>query len=173
MDFQISKTIEVLTQTPATIKSLLGSLSDDWIYASSEESEWNAFDIVGHYIHGEQTDWIPRSEIILAQGENRTFESFDRFAQFEISEGKTLSELLETFATMREQNIETLKSWNLSDEQLKLKGIHPELGEVTLKELLATWAVHDLTHIRHVSIVLAKQYAENVGVWKEYLTILN
>jgi hypothetical protein len=172
MDFRIFKTIEILSQTPATVKSLLGNLSDDWVYAKVDENSWNVFDIIGHYIHGEQTDWIPRAEIILAQGESVTFETFDRFAQFEISKGKTLLELLETFAELREQNIETLKSWNLSDEQLKLKGIHPELGEVTLEQLLATWAVHDLTHIRHISIVLAKQYAENVGVWKEYLTIL-
>jgi hypothetical protein len=173
MDFKITQAIEILSQTPLTIKSLLSNLSNDWVYASVGENSWNAFDIIGHYIHGEQTDWIPRAKIILAQGESVTFESFDRFAQFEISKGKTLSELLETFADLRQQNLETLKSWNLTDEQLKLKGIHPELGEVTLEQLLATWAVHDLTHIRHISIVLAKQYAENVGVWKEYLTILN
>jgi DinB superfamily len=173
MNFQISKTIEILSQTPATIKSLLGNLSVDWVYAQFDENSWNAFDIIGHYIHGEETDWIPRAEIILAQGESVTFETFDRFAQFEISKGKTLNELLETFSELRHQNLETLKSLNLTDNQLKLKGIHPELGEVTLEQLLATWAVHDLTHIRHISIVLAKQYAENVGVWKEYLTILN
>ena len=173
MYFQISKTIEILSQTPATIKSLLGNLSDDWVYAKIDEESWNAFDIIGHYIHGEQTDWMIRAEIILAQGGSVTFEPFDRFAQFEISKGKTLPELLETFAELRKQNIEKLKSWNLTDEQLKLKGIHPELGEVSLEQLLATWAVHDLTHIRHISNVLAKQYAENVGVWKEYLAILH
>jgi hypothetical protein len=172
MNFQLLKTIEILLQTPETLQALLGNLSDDWVYASVGENTWNAFDIIGHYIHCEQTDWIPRAKIILAQGENVTFEPFDRFAHFEISKGKTFSELLETFSELRGQNLETLKSWNLTDEQLKLKGIHPELGEVTLEQLLATWAVHDLTHIRHVSIVLAKQYAENVGVWKEYLTIL-
>jgi hypothetical protein len=173
MDFQISKTIEILSQTPFAVKSLLGNLSHDWIYASNGENSWNAFDIIGHYIHGEETDWIPRAEIILAQGENTTFDPFDRFAQFETSKGKTLPQLLETFTELRRQNVETLRSWNLTDEQLQLKGIHPELGEVMLKQLLATWAVHDLTHIRHISIVLAKQYAENVGVWKEYLTILH
>jgi hypothetical protein len=172
MSFQISKTIEILSQTPATLKSMLGSLSDDWIYAKIDENSWNAFDIIGHYIHGEETDWILRAEIILAQGESVTFETFDRFAQFEVSKGRTLNELLKTFADLRQQNLETLKSWNLTDEQLKLKGIHPELGEVTLEQLLATWAVHDLTHIRHIVTVLAKQYAENVGVWKEYLSIL-
>lgn len=173
MDVQIKQTIEILSQTPATIKSLLGNLSDEWIFASEDENSWSPFDIVGHYIHGENTDWIPRAEIILAQGENLTFEPFDRFAQFEISKGKKLPELLEIFAELRRQNLEILKSWNLTDDQLNLKGIHPELGEVTLEQLLATWAVHDLTHIRHISIVLAKQYAENVGVWREYLTILH
>ncbi|HSK73571.1 MAG TPA: DinB family protein, partial [Pyrinomonadaceae bacterium] len=127
---------------------------------------------IGHYIHGEETDWIPRAEIILAQGENLTFKPFDRFAQFEKSKGKTSSELLETFANLRQRNIEILKSWNLTDEQLNLKGIHPELGEVTLKQLLATWVVHDLNHIRQIVTVMAKQYAEDVGAWKEYLSIL-
>lgn len=172
MDFQLPQAIEILSQTPATVKSLLGNLSDEWILASDSENSWSAYDVIGHYIHGEETDWIPRAEIILAQGENLTFVPFDRFAQFEKSKGKTLPELLETFAELRQKNIETLKSWNLTDEQLNLKGIHPELGEVTLEQLLATWAVHDLTHIRQIVTVMAKQYTENVGAWKEYLSIL-
>jgi DinB superfamily len=133
---------------------------------------WNPFDIVGHLIHGEETDWIPRAEIILAQGKNRTFLPFDRFAQFEKSQGKTLSELLETFVRLRKENLEKLQQMNLTSEQLKLKGIHPELGEVNLEQLLSTWVVHDLTHLRQIVIVLAKKYSENVGVWKEYLSIL-
>ena len=172
MAFQIHQAIEILSQTPATVKSLLGNLSDDWILATDKENNWSPFDVVGHYIHGEETDWIPGAEIILAQGENLKFEPFDRFAQFEISQGKTLSELLETFVELRRKNLETLKSWNLTPEQLQLKGIHPELGEVTLEQLLATWTVHDLTHIRQIATILAKNYAENVGVWKAYLSIL-
>lgn len=172
MDFQLSQAIEILSQTPSTVKSLLLNLSDEWIFASSGENGWTPFDIVGHYIHGEETDWIPRARIILAQGENLTFEPFDRFAQLEKSKGKTISELLETFADLRQKSIATLESWNLTGEQLKLKGMHPELGEVTLEQLLATWAVHDLTHIRQIASVLAKQYAENVGAWKAYLSIL-
>lgn len=172
MDFQLSQAVEILSQTPSTVKSLLGNLSEEWIFASDGENSWRPFDVVGHYIHGEETDWIPRAEIILAQGENPTFEPFDRFAQFEKSKGRTLPELLETFTDLRRKNIETLKSWNLTEEQLNLKGIHPELGEVTLEQLLATWVVHDLTHIRQIVTVMAKQYAENVGVWKEYLSIL-
>ena len=172
MDFQISKTIEILSQTPTTVKSLLGNLSDEWNFAPDGENSWSPFDVIGHYIHGEETDWIPRAEIILSQGENLTFEPFDRFAQLDKSEGQTMSELLETFANLRQKNIEILTSWNLTDEQLKLKGVHPELGEVTLEQLLATWAVHDLTHIRQLVSVLAKQYTENVGAWKQYLSIL-
>ena len=172
MDFQISKTIEILSQTPTTVKSLLGNLSDEWNFASDGENSWSPFDVIGHYIHGEETDWIPRAEIILSQGENLTFEPFDRFAQLDKSEGKTMSELLETFVNLRQKNIEILTSWNLTDEQLKLKGIHPELGEVTLEQLLAAWAVHDLTHVRQLVSVLAKQYTENVGAWKQYLSIL-
>lgn len=172
MDFKLSQAIEILSQTPATINSLLGNLSDEWISASEDENSWSPFDIVGHLIHGEETDWIPRAEIIRAQGENLTFEPFDRFAQLEISKGKNLNDLLETFTDLRQKNLEILKSWNLTDQQLKLKGIHPELGEVTLEQLLATWAVHDLNHIRQIASVMAKQYAENVGAWKEYLSIL-
>ncbi len=173
MNFQISKTIEILSQTPATLGTLLGNLSDEWISAKAEKDGWSPFDIVGHYIHGEETDWIPRAEIILAQGENKPFEPFDRFAQLEISKGKTMADLLETFADLRRKNIETLRSWNLTEKQLNLKGTHPELGEVTLKQLLATWMVHDLTHIRQIVTVLAKQQTENVGAWKQYLSILD
>ena len=172
MKFEIKKTIEILSQTPDTVKSLLGNLSDDWTQNDSETETWSAFDIVGHLIHGEETDWIPRAEIILAQGENLTFEPFDRFAQFEKSKGKTLNELLETFAALRSKNLETLRGMNLTEEKLKLKGIHPELGEVTLEQLLATWAVHDLGHIKQIVTVLANKYTENVGAWKEYLSIL-
>ncbi len=171
MKFQIKQAVEILSQTPATLNSLLGNLSDDWIEKEDSEN-WNPFDIVGHFIHGEETDWIPRAEMILAHGENRTFLPFDRFAQFKKSEGKSLSQLLETFAGLRKENLEKLQLMSLTDEQLKLKGIHPELGEVNLEQLLSTWVVHDLTHLRQIVIVLAKKYSENVGVWKEYLSIL-
>lgn len=172
MKFQIEQAIEILAQTPVTVKSLLGNLSDDWIENDANSEIWSPFDIVGHLIHGEETDWIPRAEIILAQGENPTFEPFDRFAQFETSKGKNLNELLETFAGLRTKSLETLREMNLTAEKLKLKGMHPELGEVTLEQLIATWAVHDLTHIKQLVTVLASKYAENVGVWRQYLSIL-
>jgi DinB superfamily len=172
MKFQVEQAIELLSNTPSVLKSLLGNLSNEWITNSENSEDWSPFDVVGHYIHGEETDWIPRAEIILKQSENITFEPFDRFAQMEISKGKTLDELLETFAKLRQKNLDTLKSWNLSDEQFQLKGIHPELGLVNLEQLISTWVVHDLTHIRQIATVLALKYSENVGVWKEYLSIL-
>ena len=172
MRFQIEKAVEMLSQTPSTVKSLLGNLSDDWTKNVADSENWSPFDIVGHLIHGEETDWIPRAEIILSQGENLTFEPFDRFAQFEKSKGKTLSELIESFAALRAKNLITLREMNLDEEKLMLKGIHPELGEVTLEQLLATWTVHDLNHIKQLVTVLAHKYAENVGVWKQYLSIL-
>lgn len=172
MKFQIEKTVEILARTPVTVKSLLSNLSDDWIKTEADTESWSAFDIVGHLIHGEETDWIPRVRIILAQRENLTFEAFDRFAQFEKSKGKTLNELIENFAVLRAKNLDALHAMNLTEDKLKLKGIHPELGEVTLGQLIATWAVHDLTHIRQIATVLARKYEENVGAWKEYLSIL-
>ncbi len=171
MNFRIEQAVEILSKTPEVVTSLLGNLSDEWIETEDAEN-WNPFDIVGHLIHGEETDWIPRAEIILAQGENPAFVPFDRFAQFENSKGKTLRELLDTFAELRKESLEKLRQMNITGEQLKLKGIHPELGEVNLEQLLSTWVVHDLTHIRQIVTVLAKKYSENVGVWREYLSIL-
>ena len=173
MNFQIEKAIEILSQTPETINSLLRNLSNEWIESDEDQESWNPFDVVGHFIHGEETDWIPRAKIILAQGENLTFEPFDRFAQFEKSKEKSLPELLDEFTDLRAANIEILREMNLTDEHLELKGIHPELGEVNLRQFLATWVVHDLNHIRQITNILARKYAKNVGVWKEYLSILN
>ncbi|MGI8787169.1 MAG: DinB family protein [Pyrinomonadaceae bacterium] len=172
MKFQVEQAVEILAQTPLTVKSSLGNLSDDWIENSANSESWSPFDIVGHLIHGEETDWIPRAEIILAQGDNLTFKAFDRFAQFKKSKGKTLNELIETFTVLRVKNLAALREMDLTEEKLNLKGIHPELGEVTLEQLLATWAVHDLTHIKQIVTILARKYAENVGAWKEFLSIL-
>ena len=172
MKFQIEQAVEILSQTPATVKSLLENLSVEWIFAEENRDDWNAFDIVGHLIHADETDWIPRAEVILSQGENPTFEPFDRFGQFEKSKGKPLSDLLEEFAEIRKQSLDKLSAMNLNEDKLNLKGVHPELGKVTLENLLATWVVHDLTHIRQIVTSMAKKYSENVGVWKEYLSIL-
>ena len=172
MKFQLAQAVEILSRTPEVLNSLLGNLSDEWTMKSQDAENWSPFDVVGHLIHGEETDWIPRVRIILAQDENCAFDPFDRFAQFDKSKDKTLSELLETFAERRRESLEILNSWRLTDAQLNLKGAHPELGEVTLEQLLATWVVHDLTHIRQIVAVMAKKYTDSVGAWKAYLSIL-
>ena len=179
MNFDIARSIEVLSATPPTVNALLGNLSEAWTGGPGSDPNsqnpnqvWDPYDVVGHLIHGEETDWIPRARIILAQGEDKTFVPFDRFAQFENSKGKSLRQMLDEFARLRTESLDTLRSWNLADEQLDLEGDHPELGRVTLRQLLATWVVHDLTHIRQIVTVMAKRYEEEVGVWKEYLSIL-
>jgi hypothetical protein len=173
MKFDLERSIEVLAATPATVRALLGDLSDDWTASNGDHENWEPYDIIGHYIYAEQADWIPRAKIILAQADDRTFPPFDRMAQFDLSKGKSLADLLDEFQGLRCENIETLRSWELVDEELELKGVHPEFGEVTLSELIATWVVHDLTHIRQIATVMAKRYDQAVGPWKAYLSILN
>lgn len=172
MRFELEKTCEVLRQTPYSLARMLEGLSAEWTASSGDRENWGPYDIVGHLIHGDETDWIPRAEIILAQSENRTFVPFDRVAQFERSKGKTHDDLLTEFAHLRSVNLETLVRWQLTEEQLALKGTHPELGEVTLEQLLATWVVHDLNHISQIARKMAVKYSENVGPWTEYLSIL-
>jgi hypothetical protein len=171
MNFEIDKAVEMLERTPAVVRAMLGGLSDEWLSGGSEES-WAPFDIVGHLIHAEMTDWIPRAKIILKQGENRTFVPFDRFAQFELSKGKSLAGLLDEFERERQKSLDELRSMNLTRDQLTLKGIHPEFGEVALSELIAAWVAHDMTHIRQIAQFLAKKYTNEVGPWKEFLSIL-
>ena len=173
MKFDLVKTIRVLERTPAVFNTLLNGLSEDWTLQNEGENTWSPYDILGHLVHGEKTDWIPRISIILSDVENKTFEPYDRFAQFEMSKGKTLKELLDDFETLRKDHITYLKTRNLSEEEIALVGNHPELGPVTISQLLAAWVVHDLGHIAQVSRVMAKQYKEEVGPWPKYLTILN
>ena len=170
--FSFEKSIEVLKETPRTLYSLLGSLSEDWTHSNEGKNTWSPFDIVGHLIHGEHTDWIPRLNVILFD-DNKTFIPFDRFAQFENSKGKTLKHLLLEFAVARNENLEYLRSLNLSESDWNKEGIHPELGPVTLQQLIATWVTHDLGHIAQISRVLAKQYKNDVGPWTAYISILN
>ena len=169
--FSIEAALEILERTPRVVRSMLDGLSEEWT-AGGDRENWAPFDIVGHLIHGELTDWIPRAKIILDQGENKTFVPFDRLAQFEHSKGKTLAVLLDEFDECRRASLTTLLDWKLTDEQLSLKAIHPELGEVTLGQLLATWVVHDLTHIRQIAQFMARKYSEAVGPWTQYLSIL-
>lgn len=173
MDFSLDLALEILRQTPFTLRRMLDGLSPEWTESRGDRENWAPYDVVGHLIHGEETDWIARAEIIIAQGENRTFEKYDRLAQFERSKNKTLDDLLTEFAHLRNANIEKLIGWQLTPAQLQLKGMHPALGEVTLAQLLATWPVHDLNHIRQIVVYMAKMYDHEVGPWKEYLKILN
>ena len=172
MNFDIKKAIEILEQTPHTLDSFLGNLSQDWINNNEGRETWSPFDVIGHLIHGEKTDWIDRLNKTLSANDKH-FVPFDRFAQFEDSKGKTLHELLAEFKQLRKRNLNYLRSLNLPESDLAQKGIHPEFGEVTAKQLLATWVTHDLGHIAQIARVLAKQYTEEVGPWTAYISILN
>jgi hypothetical protein len=187
-EFSLAEAVAVLTRTPATLDALLRGLPDIWVRGNEGRSKdgrrkdgrsdetndtWSPFDIVGHLIVGERTDWMPRARIILEHGEARPFEPFDRFAQAKESQGKSLEQLLDDFARLRQENLAALQSLNLQPEDLARRGRHPELGVVTLSELLATWVVHDLTHVHQLSRVMAHQYRDAVGPWRAYLGVLH
>jgi hypothetical protein len=172
MEFRLDQAKEVLRRTPATLNALLRDLPPEWVNANEGADSWSPFDVVGHLIHGEEADWIPRARIILNYGEQRPFDTFDRFAMFEASKGKSLSDLLATFERLRGESMLELERMNLTPELLRKRGMHPELGLVTLSQLLSTWVVHDLSHIGQVVRVMAKQYSEAVGAWQAYLPIL-
>lgn len=173
MDFDLTHGLAVLERTPAALREMLHGLDAAWIDATEGPDTWSPFVIVGHLIHGERTDWIPRAQIILAQGESRRFTPYDRFAQFSESQGKSLDDLLDEFARLRAENLTTLAGWRLTDVQLALEGEHPAFGLVSLRQLLATWVAHDLGHIAQTARVMAKQYRDAVGPWREYLPILD
>jgi hypothetical protein len=172
MNFSLELSLQLLKQTPYTLQRMLDGLSEEWTRDGGSEDDWSPYDVLGHLIHGETTGWIVRAEVILAQGEDRKFVPFDRLAQFEESRGKTLDDLLTEFAYARNANIEKVIRWQLTDEQLDLTGIHPKFGEVTLRQLLATWTVHDLNHIRQIVRFMGRKYDSAVGPWKEFLTVL-
>ena len=173
MEFDLSTSMAVLERTPGTVRAILGGLSPDWIDATEGPETWSPYVIVGHLIHGERTDWIPRARVILDQGADRRFSPYDRFAQFRESKGKTLAELLDELARLRADNLATLASWHLTNEQLDLEGEHPDFGAVTLRQLLATWVVHDLGHIAQIARVMAKQYRDAIGPWRAYLPVVD
>ena len=172
MTFTFEDALPVLSRTPVVLGSLLADLPEFWTRGTEGPDTWSPFDIVGHLIHGERTDWITRTEILLAHGESRPFTPFDRFAQFEASRGKTLHQLLDTFAGLRAANLLRLESLGLHTEDLERRGMHPELGSCTLGELLATWVAHDLSHIAQIARVMGRQYTEEVGPWRAYLPML-
>lgn len=171
--FDLTAGVSILERTPETLRSMLSGLGPEWIDGDEGPETWSPYFNVGHLIHGERTDWIPRARIILAQGHNRRFTPFDRFAQLRESNDKPLADLLAEFASLRAANLATLARWQLTDTQLALQGEHPELGTVTLRQLLSTWVVHDLGHIAQISRVMAKQYREAVGPWRIYLPVLD
>ena len=172
MQFKLEEATQILRQTPSTLNTLLRPLSTPWTEHNEGPNTWSPFDVVGHLIHGEETDWIPRARIIVNDGESRAFEPFDRVAMFERSKGKSLAELLDTFSDLRAANLRELDQMKLSPAMLEMRGTHPELGTVTLSQLLASWVVHDLGHIGQVVRVMARQYREEVGPWSAYLSIL-
>ena len=173
MDFDLKDGIAVLERTPATMRAMLERLPPVWTDATGGPETWSPYVIVGHLIHGERTDWIPRAKIILEQSAQRRFTPYDRFAQFRESKGKSLEVLLDEFAQLRRENLTTLRAWSLTDRQLALEGEHPELGPVTLRQLLATWVAHDLGHIAQTARVMAKQYRKAIGPWRAYLPIMD
>jgi hypothetical protein len=171
-EFNVDDTIAVLTRTPAILDALLRGLPESWVRSNEGQDTWSAFDIVGHLIVGERNDWMPRARVILENGEARPFDPFDRFAQSRESQGKSLEQLLDDFARLRRENLAALQALNLQPEDLSRRGRHPALGVVTLRQLLATWAVHDLTHVHQLSRVMAHQYRDAVGPWSAYLGVL-
>jgi DinB superfamily len=170
--FSLAEATEVLTRTPATLNALLRGLPESWVRSNEGKDTWSAFDIVGHLVFGERTDWMARVRIILENGDARPFDPFDRFAQLTESRDKSLEQLLDDFASLRRENLTALQALNLRPEDLARRGRHPALGLVTLQELLATWVVHDLTHIHQLSRVMAHQYRDATGPWSAYLGVL-
>lgn len=171
-EFSLADVVAILTRTPIALDALLRGLPDLWVQRNEGPDTWSAFDIVGHLIVGERTDWMPRARIILEHGEARAFDPFDRFAQFKESEGKPLGELLDEFERLRRENLVALEALNLQPQDFARRGTHPALGLVTLAQLLATWAVHDLTHLHQLSRVMAHQYSDAVGPWSAYVGVL-
>jgi uncharacterized damage-inducible protein DinB len=173
MQFKINEGRDILARTPQALSALLSDLPGNFALKNEGPDTWSPFDVVGHLIHGELTDWIPRTHLILEQGPEAAFEPFDRFAQFEASKGKSLNQLLQEFSELRQKNLADFDDLDLTNEKLELKGRHPEFGSVTLKQMLAAWVVHDLGHIGQIVRVMAKQYKDEAGPWSAYLRVLD
>lgn len=172
MKFKLEQSIGILERTPAILRSMLSGLPDEWTNSNEGEDSWSPFDVMGHLVHGERTDWIPRTFIIMNDSDQKTFAPYDRFAQFGESEGKSLADLLDEFESLRKSNLEQLKGFGITSSDYLREGIHPSLGPVTLSNLLSAWVVHDQGHIAQICRVLAKQYKDEVGPWTKYMTIL-
>lgn len=172
MQHNQQESIALLERTPAALNALVRDLPEIWTLRNEGEGTWSVFDVIGHLIHGERTDWMPRARMILEFGETRPFERFDRWAQMRESRGKSLGQLLDEFARARAENLRELRALNLKKEDLEKRGRHPALGVVTLSELLATWAAHDLTHVHQISRIMAYQYRKAVGPWTKFLGVM-
>lgn len=171
--FALSDAVALLARTPALLDAWLRPLPDVWVRSNEGDATWSAFDVVGHLVHGEHTDWIPRARLILSAGETQAFEPFDRFAQFTASRDRTLASLLDEFAALRQRSLDELAALQISERDLERRGTHPELGPVTLRQLLATWVAHDCDHVAQIARVLAHQYADEVGPWRAYLRVIS
>lgn len=172
MHFDLDLSLNVLGRTPGTLQALLDGVGEPWIRGTEGPETFSPFDVVGHLIDGEETDWIPRARIILARGADPRFEPYDRFRHRTRNEGRSLASLLEELARLRSANLEQLRSWRLTAVELDLPGNHPSLGRVTLQQLLAAWVVHDLGHVAQVARVMAKQYRDAIGPWEAYLPVV-
>lgn len=172
VELDLDQTTALLARTPATLNTLLRGLPEAWTHRNEGGTTWSAFDVVGHLIHGERADWIPRARRILEHGETRAFDPFDRLAQQTESRGKSLEDLLDEFARLRAESLDALHALNLTPEDLGRRGRHLALGVVTLSQLLATWSAHDLSHLHQISRIMAHQYREAVGPWRQYLGVL-
>lgn len=172
MNISVSDAINLLSRTPQVLEDLLLGIPDALLHANEGADSWSPYDVVGHLIHGEKTDWIPRMKICLSDDDDKTFTPFDRFAQFKDSKGKSLPELLATFRRLREENIVTLQNFHLSSQDFKRTAIHPAFGTVTLQQLLATWVVHDLNHLYQITRTISHQYREETVPWRAYLRII-
>ncbi len=172
MKYNVAEGTEVLRTTPGVLRAMLADLSKPWIMSNYGKDTFSPFDVVGHMIHGERTDWVPRAKIILEHGDTRPFDKFDRYAMYEASKGKSIGDLLDEFASLRAANLGIFEAMKITQEQFELRGVHPALGEVTLGNLLSMWVVHDLNHIGQIAKAMAFQYGDEVGPWVAHLSIL-
>ena len=172
MAFDLDRSLQLLERTPRVLETLLADLDDQWTQANEGPDTWSPYDVLGHLIHGERTDWMTRLRIILSDGPEKTFAPFDRFAQFRENQGKTLRELLDDFALARATNLSELGALDLTTADLDRTGIHPKFGTVTARQLLSTWVAHDLDHLVQISRVMAHQLRDDVGPWIEFLRVV-
>ena len=172
MTFSLDRSLEVLQRTPATLRTLLDGLDEFWTDRDYGDKTFSPFDVVGHLIEADETNWIPRARVILEHGEAQAFPAFNRYAMYEKNKAKRMPELLDTFAAVRAKRLKELREMKLTESQLDLAGTHPEFGRVTLRQLLATWVVHDLNHLHQIAKSMAYQYRQEVGPWRDRLSIL-